>query len=247
MKQTVQNLQYCLHCFEISWAGFQPEGVLGQVSKTEYLLKSVFLFSLPWGREGCSEQSQLFSWLRIFPLLGSSAENALRERALLSVKMYAKVLQKADGNTAGAELCLGFPGRSLFLGRWCRQEKGSGSRQAWRSWDASLVLLLCLTVLQPPQHKSLSEVVQLSPLSQQHLPRQRASTWVMGHPRRYDKLTHPPVRQHNQGISLYLPASPQDFSSPFSLSFPHRGTSVQVEARNWRMSGMVLHEFNYPK
>lgn len=120
MKQTVQNLQYCLHCFEISWASFQPEGVIGQVSKTEYLLKSVFLFSLPWGREGCSEQSQLFSWLRIFPLLGSGAENALRERALLSVKMYTKVLQKADGNTAGAELCLGFPGRSLFLGHWCR-------------------------------------------------------------------------------------------------------------------------------
>lgn len=35
-----QNLQDCFHHFEISWAGFQLEGVLDQVPKTQNLIKS---------------------------------------------------------------------------------------------------------------------------------------------------------------------------------------------------------------
>lgn len=52
IKQALQNLQDCLHRFEIGWAGSQLEGVLGQVSKTEYLIKSVFLFFPSLGQGG---------------------------------------------------------------------------------------------------------------------------------------------------------------------------------------------------
>ena len=52
IKQALQNLQDCFHRSEISWASSKLEGVLGQVPKTQYLLKLAFLFFPALGQGG---------------------------------------------------------------------------------------------------------------------------------------------------------------------------------------------------
>lgn len=123
------------------------------------------------------------------------------------MKLYTKVFCKVEGNTVGGESCWGFPGRSLLPGSCCREETWSGLRKGLRSWKASLVPLLSLTVRQPSQHKPYWEGFGSLPF--QHLPRQRASVWVTPHPRCYVQPTHPHI------------ILPWDSTTKESNSFPH--------------------------
>lgn len=173
IKQALQNLQDCFHGFAISWAQSQLEGVLGQVPKTQYLTKLAVLFFPLLGQVGVLRAVSVALAAQDFTPPGKQCRGCPRRKSVALLEDVYQSLAQSRWQHSGRRVLLRIS-REIFVPWACTEEMWSGSRQGWRSWEASLFLFLCLTVLQPPRHKPYWKGSGSLPF--QHLPGQRAST-----------------------------------------------------------------------